>query len=192
MNKLQKIDKRLEAANNYFGGYLPHVLVNNALGGNMLKVTFEQFLYCKGFDELISEDAVIIPRMVHPLGKHWQQPLADLISLQDDVATMDKNVFGALAEYSTSYPSGVYVGKMWKRRSNEPGVWYLCWYGEHPEPDTCSIQARKIEIHEPNYLYMYDEKRTLIIKEQVEDFQYYVNLQRQQINTINQQRNAKK
>lgn len=188
MNKLHKVEKRLEAAENYFGGYLPHVLVNNALGGNMVKVTFEQFLYCRGLDELISEGTEFIPRMVDPLGKHWQQPLSDLISIYEKVAIMDKNVFGALSEYSTSLPSGVYVGKMWKRRG-EPGVWYLCWYGHHPAPDTCSVNYREIQIHQSNYLYMYDQQRTLIIKEQVDDFEYYVNLQKQQIQQINQQKN---
>lgn len=53
-----------------------------------------------------------------------------------------------LGRYSTSIPSGVYDGKMWKRRENDGEHWLdtylLCWYGPDPEPDVCRIETRRI------------------------------------------------
>ena len=53
-------------------------------------------------------------------------------------------------------PSGVYEGKMWRRREpyqheagdvrEATGRWYLMWFGASDNPDNCSINHRKIII----------------------------------------------
>ena len=72
----------------------------------------------------------MIPQMTDPLGRHWRQP--------DDIREApidDKNVLlssrqiAGLADYSSSYPSGTYDGKCWKREGED--CWYLCWYEPH-------------------------------------------------------------
>ncbi|KKK97679.1 hypothetical protein LCGC14_2650360, partial [marine sediment metagenome] len=57
-----------------------------------------------------------LPQMTHPLSRHWNQPPADQMAVYDDIAIMDQSALGLLPEYSTSIPTGVYEGKMWKSR----------------------------------------------------------------------------
>lgn len=68
-----------------------------------------------------------IPPITDPKGKHWEQPPLDQILVDDDCAVVTERAFKALLEYSTSTPTGVYPGKMWKARQGM--VWYLRWYG---------------------------------------------------------------
>lgn len=83
--------------------------------------------------------------MVHPLSSGWHQPSTDRILINDEQALMDQDVFDQLAEYSMSYPSGVYEGKIWKRKAGEN--WLLCWYANHPsQKATCVIYFRTITI----------------------------------------------
>lgn len=86
-----------------------------------------------------------IPPLTHPYGAVWKQPNLDDILIDDTHAIMDKNSFDKLYEYSTSYPSGVYEGKIWKSKSNS-GQWFLRWYGNSEEKDKCSINTRILEI----------------------------------------------
>lgn len=101
-------------------------------------------------------DKNVIPPMTHPYSKHWKQPPAEMILIDDTHALMNKRVFDQLAEYSASQPSGVYEGKMWKRhdgafdreflaRGGKP-EWYLCWYGYDNDPNMVSNNYRKILI----------------------------------------------
>jgi hypothetical protein len=83
-----------------------------------------------------------IPPITDSLGSHWNQPKTNRILLDDKNALMDLETFKQLAEYSLSNPSGVYVGKMWKRHCN--GQWWLCWYGESLNPGFCSNNYREI------------------------------------------------
>jgi len=68
--------------------------------------------------------------------------------VSDDEAVMDLAYFDALAEYSTSLPTGTFVGKRWKRRvpyaTTMPGVWYLCEYVEHIDPGLVGVVTRRI------------------------------------------------
>ncbi|AUR85920.1 hypothetical protein NVP1081O_185 [Vibrio phage 1.081.O._10N.286.52.C2] len=73
----------------------------------------------------------LIPEMVDPLGKYWTQPSRLNVLVDRAYASMSRNAFSILADYSHSRPTGVYAGKMWK--ANIDGVWYLKWYG--PEKD---------------------------------------------------------
>ena len=67
-----------------------------------------------------------IPEMIDPLGKCWPQPIISEILVDSKTAIMELVSFNQLLEYSGSFPSGVYVGKMWKRL-NKKG-WVLCVY----------------------------------------------------------------
>ena len=96
-----------------------------------------------------------IPEMTDPIGKHWAQPPRSSIEVDATHALMERWVFEALHEYSTSFPTGVYVGKMWKRAVQEygpqgrivrTGEWELVWFGHHGRPNTCSNNYRKILI----------------------------------------------
>jgi hypothetical protein len=76
-----------------------------------------------------------IPAMTDPLGKHWRQPLhlRDRVALYETHATIAEHDWLVLHNYESSYPSGVYPGKVWRR-----GPW-LCWYG----PLTKDAQGRE-------------------------------------------------
>jgi hypothetical protein len=101
------------------------------------------------------EAAEPIPLMADPHGRYWEQPDRREILVDSTHALMSKDAFRRLLEYSASNPSGVYVGKMWKRhngafdfhfraRGGKP-EWLLCWYGfSEKGPDWCSNQSRKI------------------------------------------------
>lgn len=96
----------------------------------------------------------VIPPITDPLGRSWDQPDRRLILIDDTHALMTRDTFDALAEYSCSYPSGVYPGKMWKRhdgafdarflaRGGKP-IWMLMWFGNHADPTLCSNHSRLI------------------------------------------------
>lgn len=85
-----------------------------------------------------------LPTMTHPLSAHWHQPNADQMAVYDDIAIMDRSALNSLSEYSLSIPSGVYEGKMWKRKSRDG--WQLCWYGPSDKPDEVSINNRPIRL----------------------------------------------
>jgi hypothetical protein len=95
-----------------------------------------------------------IPPITDLLGKNWNQPERSEILIDDTHALMTRFTFDKLAEYSASFPTGVYEGKMWKRhdgafdteyisRGGKP-VWMLFWYGRHPDPDKVSNNYRTI------------------------------------------------
>jgi hypothetical protein len=91
------------------------------------------------------ESAIItIPDMIDPLGKCWDQPERSELTMQSDRVLMTEQTLNKLKEYSSSIPSGKYIGKMWKRKNNED--WMLCWYGENENPELLSINKLKIKI----------------------------------------------
>jgi hypothetical protein len=96
-----------------------------------------------------------IPPMTHPLSRHWDQPPTGDILLDDTHALMSQAAFDALHTYSTSLPTGVYDGKMWKREridwqpgyvARSTGDWWLCWYAPANNPDCCAVEMRRILI----------------------------------------------
>lgn len=90
----------------------------------------------------------MIPPMTHELGRYWHQPPRTAILVDDKHAVMSRASFKQLAEYSSSRPSGVYPGKMWKAITLD-GTAYLCWYGIVPgRDDLCSNNTRRILIAE--------------------------------------------
>lgn len=73
----------------------------------------------------------IIPPMTNSLGKYWEQPAREKISLSLSHAHMTQKSMDELKDYSCSVPTGIYAGKMWK--SFGYGRWYLRFIGT-PEP----------------------------------------------------------
>jgi hypothetical protein len=90
----------------------------------------------------------VIPEITHPLGRYWDQPNREDIDVWANQARMSQKAFDNLVEYSLSLPTGVYRGKMWKKRvyllTGER--WYLCWYGDHADKKLVSTNYRKIVI----------------------------------------------
>lgn len=92
--------------------------------------------------------------MTHPLSAYWDQPAREQILVDQTAAVMNRKTFDALAEYSTSLPTGVYEGKMWKRdqpsRMMTDGEivhnWFLVWYDKSPDPEKCMIKQAIIFI----------------------------------------------
>ena len=94
-----------------------------------------------------------IPLMTDPLGKYWKQPDPERIMVDDTHAMMNKETFWALSNYSTTRPTGVYPGKMWRAHVpinprqgwDGPCKWVLRWFGIVPGNDTvCSNNQRDI------------------------------------------------
>ncbi len=99
-------------------------------------------------------DLTVIPPITDPMGRNWEQPDTAAILLDDTHALMDVPTFNALHEYSASFPSGVYEGKMWKRHDGifdrdfiagggKP-EWLLVWFGKSDKPEWVSNNFRKI------------------------------------------------
>lgn len=90
-----------------------------------------------------------IPEMTDPLGKFWKQPSRGEIEIDDTHALMSSSAFKRLPEYSSSIPSGVYPGKMWRAQSD--GGWWLRWFGTvDGRPDLCSNNQRQILVADGN------------------------------------------
>lgn len=101
--------------------------------------------------------ADLVPPITHEMGRHWDQPERQHIVIdRQGRALVPRRVFERLAEYSSSLPSGVYEGKMWKRhelvavddygslRPVVPDRWWLCWYGSGNDPNKCTVNRREI------------------------------------------------
>lgn len=84
----------------------------------------------------------IIPDMIHPLSRSWKQPSRKSILIDDTNALMEEQTAKNLLEYSTSIPSGVYDGKMWKAKRGDS--WFLKWYSPSEDPKKCAINTREI------------------------------------------------
>lgn len=95
--------------------------------------------------------ADIIPPMTDPLGKYWEQPELSKIKIAGNVeALMTRATFKEIKDYTASRPTGLYVGKMWRRNEayKENGVfsdnWMLYYCDHHNDPGYVSIRAIKI------------------------------------------------
>lgn len=84
----------------------------------------------------------VIPEM--EMSTSWKQPARNEIAFEvspDMTMPIITNIpvhayvwkitLNELREYSTTTPSGVYPGKMWKAEWG--GKWYLCWYADSKE-----------------------------------------------------------
>ena len=88
----------------------------------------------------------MIPKMIHPLGKHWRQPKREDIAIDNTHALMSKDSFEQLHEYSMSVPTGVYEGKMWKAKYRSG--WILRWFGNENADGLLPILNREIVVVE--------------------------------------------
>lgn len=94
-----------------------------------------------------------IPEMTDPMGRHWQQPDRSRIQAKDDMNVyVSREDFDRILVYNSSYPTGVYPGKMWRRliedrqvdlalelgKEHRQHVWALFWYGDDDQ-GRCSI-----------------------------------------------------
>ena|ERR1700694_5194054 len=98
----------------------------------------------------------IIPPIVDPMGRNWDQPPRSAITIDAENALMTKATFDALHEYTTTVPTGVYNGKMWKAQQHDglsrdgrilirdDKPWLLLWYGPCDKPGHCSVNSREI------------------------------------------------
>lgn len=86
----------------------------------------------------------IIPPITDPLGAHWKQPHRRYIELDETHALMSEQTFKGLMEYSSTFPSGKYYGKMWKARRGDK--WFLAWYCPDKDPVYIGIEWREILI----------------------------------------------
>lgn len=85
----------------------------------------------------------MIPLMTDPLGKYWDQPRDIRQAPMDEThVLLTARQLDDLLDYSSSYPSGTYDGKCWKRQGED--CWYLCWYQPHPTPVKIGIGYRII------------------------------------------------
>ena len=66
-----------------------------------------------------------------------------MIHVLNGNAIMSKQDFSLLKSYDSSFPSGVYPGKMWKRFNC--GINWLCWYSDMKDGG-CEVMRLKIEI----------------------------------------------
>lgn len=84
-----------------------------------------------------------IPEMTDPLGKHWRMPAGMRHAPMDKThARLTARQIRDLPEYSSSYPSGTYDGKCWKRVNGE---WsWLCWYEPSAKAGMIGIGSRLI------------------------------------------------
>jgi hypothetical protein len=68
--------------------------------------------------------------------------------LKDDThAIMEQADFDSLPEYSCSIPTGVFIGKIWKRREPyiaEPTHWFLGEYVEVEDKNMAGVKFREI------------------------------------------------
>lgn len=66
------------------------------------------------------------------------------ILMDDTTALATQEQFDALSEYSASFPSGTYVGKVWKRRHGDG--WLLGEYVDTPDPNRVGVKWRELMV----------------------------------------------
>ena len=101
------------------------------------------------------------PPITHPMGSGWRQPDPSRMAFDETHVVLFERDFFELHEYSTSLPSGVYGGKMWRRHDGahlaaqyrrqgvdlrfapEP-AWLVCWFEPCADPSKCAVATRKV------------------------------------------------
>jgi hypothetical protein len=73
-----------------------------------------------------------------------------------ETVVLTRQEFDKMPNYSHSLPSGTYLGKTWRRETDDG--WYMGEYvpdpnakiGRDGQPETVGIRWRKIEMEDPN------------------------------------------
>jgi hypothetical protein len=104
----------------------------------------------QGEDDANAEHPIYcpIPESESPYGANaFQMPDKDDIAFIEgkDFCYMKVETFNKLLEYSTSLPSGVWVGKLWKAHRQD-GNWYLMWYDKVNEEGKCPVGSKRIYV----------------------------------------------
>ena len=86
---------------------------------------------------------IAIPQMTDPLGRHWKQPNRDSILIDETHAVMGQRTFDELMTYSSTIPSGVYPGKMWKATLDD-GSHRMGRKGGYPDFMACTAKRYRV------------------------------------------------
>lgn len=94
----------------------------------------------------------VVPAIELDLGRNWPQPTRNALyfhmapeneknpGLKPKAVYMTKQTMEELREYSSSTPTGVYPGKMW--RGHWDDTWYLLWFSEaKSDPNMCAVNS---------------------------------------------------
>lgn len=94
----------------------------------------------------------VVPAIELDLGRNWPQPTRDSLNfhmapeneknpgLKPKAVYMTKRTMEELQEYSSTTPTGVYPGKMW--RGHWDDTWYLLWFSEvKSDPNMCQVHS---------------------------------------------------
>lgn len=90
-----------------------------------------------------------------------EQPSPEHVLIDDKHALMRRAHFERLLEYSSTTPTGAYIGKMWRRhdgnfqlaawkrgemRGPKPPdpIWLFCWFGQAADPSKVTINYREV------------------------------------------------
>lgn len=94
------------------------------------------------------QDVFLVIPKAEQIEESWSQPLTSEITIDETHALMSQQTFEQLQEYSTSIPSGVYDGKMWRAQTQRRNriVWLLRWYDRSDSPMCSSLKSREILI----------------------------------------------
>lgn len=112
-------------------------------------MTSDPFNSVCGVCRSIPQSPDIIPAMTDPRSSAWMQPDRKDITIDDNHAVMYQRDYARLLNYSTSLPTGVYPGKMWRAMNPSEGEWYLVWFIENDSVESmCLILSREIIIEE--------------------------------------------
>lgn len=94
----------------------------------------------------VRSGASVIPAKSNHYGRYWNQPKRSEILLSDTKAYMSQATFDKLADYSRSFPSGAYAGKMWRMTMKDGVRHFLRWFSETNDPDAFDVHAIEIVI----------------------------------------------
>lgn len=107
-------------------------------------------------------DYALLPHMTEIVGlRNWPMgaALRERVRIYETHATISESDWQALPRYESSFPSGVYAGKAWRRGA------YLCWYGRPRkvteygrEKEICSIGYARALIQGPGTNLTYRQK----------------------------------
>lgn len=89
----------------------------------------------------------VIPPITSDMGKYWEQPPVKNIKVHTTHALMAKSDYKKLHNYSHSFPTGVYEGKMWcaeEQANNAEGIRrWLMWYSNN-SATSCKTNSREV------------------------------------------------
>ena len=83
----------------------------------------------KAMNDKLNND---LPPITNRLGSHWKQPSRKNILVDDTHALMSEEDEAKLLVYNGTFPTGVYIGKMFKRGD------YLVWFSAYSDKEVAN------------------------------------------------------